>query len=205
MKSSPQHSFAQIPRAEIQRSKFNRSHGVKTTFDSGYLIPIFADEVLPGDTFNLRMHTFARLATPLHPVMDNMHLDSQFFFVPLRLIWDDFKRMMGEQDDPADSTDFTVPQITSTCADDGTQAQTLSDYLGIPTATPASSITHSSLFHRAYNLIYQEWYRSEDLQDQVVVDKDAVLTRKGTTSSCEETNDTITSVRVCRGLKNQAS
>lgn len=93
MKSVMSHKFSEVPSADIQRSKFDRSHGYKTTFDSGFLIPYFTDEVLPGDTFNLRTTAFARLATPLFPLMDNMFMDTHYFFVPNRLIWDNFKKV----------------------------------------------------------------------------------------------------------------
>jgi hypothetical protein len=183
MKSSNQAHFAKAPQAQIQRSQFNRSCGLKTTFDSGYLVPVFVDEVLPGDTFNLRMTAFSRLATPMRPFMDNLYLDSQFFFVPLRLIWDNFQKMMGEQVDPGDSTDYLVPTMQAPAG--GYSSQSLSDYFGIPTGI--ESLEHSSLFHRAYNLIYNEWYRDENLQDSVVVDRgdgpddpdDYVLLRRG--------------------------
>jgi hypothetical protein len=183
MKSSNQAHFAKAPQAQIQRSQFNRSCGLKTTFDSGYLVPVFVDEVLPGDTFNLRMTAFSRLATPMRPFMDNLYLDSQFFFVPLRLIWDNFQKMMGEQVDPGDSTDFLVPTMQAPAG--GYTSQSLSDYFGIPTGI--ESLEHSALFHRAYNLIYNEWYRDENLQDSVVVDRgdgpddpaDYVLLRRG--------------------------
>ena len=101
------HQFSQVPRAEIPRSSFNRSHGLKTTFDSGQLVPIFVDEALPGDTFNLRASLFGRMATPLKPIMDNLFLETFFFFVPNRLVWDNWERFNGEQDNPQDSTDFT--------------------------------------------------------------------------------------------------
>jgi hypothetical protein len=183
MKSPNQAHFAKAPQAQIQRSQFNRSCGLKTTFDSGYLVPVFVDEVLPGDTFNLRMTAFSRLATPMRPFMDNLYLDSQFFFVPLRLIWDNFQRMMGEQVDPGDSTDYLVPTMQAPAG--GYVSQSLSDYFGIPTGV--ESLEHSALFHRAYNLIYNEWYRDENLQDSVVVDRgdgpddpdDYVLLRRG--------------------------
>jgi len=104
-----QHSFSQVPRAEIPRSSFDRSHGYKTTFDAGFLVPIFVDEALPGDTFNLSMVGFARLATPLHPFMDNVFMNTFFFAVPLRLIWDNWEKFNGAQDNPDDSVDFTKP------------------------------------------------------------------------------------------------
>jgi hypothetical protein len=169
MKSVMQHQFSQVPKAEIQRSKFDRSHGLKTTFDAGNLVPMFTDEVLPGDTFNLRTTAFARLATPLFPLMDNMFMETHYFFVPNRLLWDNFKKFHGQQDNPADSIDFTVPIMTST-ASTGYANESLHDYFGIP--TQVAGLDHISLYHRAYNLIYNEWFRDENLQDSVVVDKD---------------------------------
>ena len=109
MKSVMSHNFSQVPRAEIPRSSFDRSSGVKTTFDAGKLIPFFVDEALPGDTFNLRTTGFARMATPIYPVMDNMYLETFYFAVPLRLLWTNFKGMMGEQDNPGDSTAYVAP------------------------------------------------------------------------------------------------
>jgi len=162
------HDFSRAPSAEIPRSSFDRSHGHKTTFDSGWLVPVFADEALPGDTYNVKMTAFARLATPLHPFMDNLYLDSFFFAVPIRLLWDNWQKFNGEQTDPGDSTDFTVPTMDSPVG--GYLEGSLSDYLGIPTEIAA--LTHMSLFHRAYNLIYNEWFRDQNLQDSVVVDTD---------------------------------
>ena len=112
-KSIMKHQFSQIPRADIPRSSFNRSHGYKTTFDSGFLVPFYADEALPGDTFNAHATIFARLATPIAPIMDNMYLDTFYFAVPIRLIWDNWERFNGEQANPSDSTDFLVPQVKS--------------------------------------------------------------------------------------------
>ena len=103
MKSVMSHSFSKVPRADIQRSSFNRSHGIKTTFDAGYLVPIMVDEALPGDTFNVNMAGFGRLATPLFPIMDNMHLETFFFAVPNRLIWDNWEKFNGAQDNPSRS------------------------------------------------------------------------------------------------------
>ncbi len=164
-----QHSFSNIPSAEISRSQFDRSCGLKTTFDSGLLIPIFADEALPGDTMNMKMSTFGRLSTPLHPIMDNIYMDFHFFSIPLRLVWDNFQRFMGEQPNPDDTTDFLVPQLVTPASPGGVNGE-LSDYFGIPTEVP--DLSHSALFHRAYNLVWNEWFRDENLQDSVVVDKD---------------------------------
>jgi len=162
-----------IPRAEIPRSKFNAQKTLKTAFDSGYLVPIFVDEVLPGDSVNLKMTAFTRLATPLFPVMDNMYLDTFFFFVPNRLVWSNWQRFMGERDpDPDSSIDYTIPQMVSPTG--GYAVNSLQDYMGLPTVgqvDAGSTISHSALFTRAYNLIYNEWFRDENLQDSVIVDK----------------------------------
>ena len=100
MPSVMRHSFSRVPQAEIPRSSFDRSHGYKSTFDAGYLVPVFLDEALPGDTFNCKMTAFGRLATPLHPFMDNLFMDSFFFAVPLRLVWDNFEKFNGAQANP---------------------------------------------------------------------------------------------------------
>ncbi|GAC77762.1 major capsid protein, partial [uncultured marine virus] len=163
------HDFSSVPHADIQRSRFNRSHGYKTTFDSGLLIPFFVDEALPGDTFNLKVSSVARLATPLLPFMDNLFIDFHFFFVPNRLIWNNWQRFMGERDpDPDSSTDFTVPTITGTSP--GFAAGELADYFGIPPLIPDVKV--NSLHFRAYNLIWNEWFRDENLQNSVTVDRD---------------------------------
>ena len=169
MKSVMAHQFSQVPRAEIPRSSFDRSHGYKTTFDAGWLIPIYVDEVLPGDTFNLKMTAFGRLATPLHPFMDNVFLDSFFFAIPMRLLWNNWERFNGAQDSPGASTSFVLPTMDAP-ASTGHLALSLSDYFGIPTAI--ADLTHSTLWHRGYNLIYNEWFRDQNMQASVVVDLD---------------------------------
>ncbi|AXH76218.1 MAG: major capsid protein [Microviridae sp.] len=159
------HEFSRVPNAEIQRSTFSRVHGLKTTFDSGLLVPIYVDEVLPGDTFQMNANGFGRLATPIYPLMDNMYLETFFFFVPNRLIWDNWEKFNGAQDNPGDTTDYLVPQIQNvTIAGD-----TLYDYMGLPTAV--AGIDFNNLHGRAYNLIWNEWFRDENLQDSLVVDK----------------------------------
>lgn len=167
MKSVSQsgHSFAQIPKAEIQRSSFDRSHGLKTTFDAGWLVPVFCDEVLPGDTINLRMNTFARLATPVTPLMDNLKLTSFWFAVPIRLIWSNWQEFHGEQLDPDSSTDFTCPTVPSGVG--GFAEQSMADYFGLPTKVPGLDI--NAFMFRAYNQIWNEWFRDENLQDHAVV------------------------------------
>jgi hypothetical protein len=166
------HRFAMIPRADIPRSKFDAQKTHKTTFDSGYLIPVYVDEVLPGDTFNLKMTAFARLATPLYPVMDNMTMDSFFFFVPNRLIWNNWQKFMGQQENPNDSISYVVP--TQTSPSNGYAVGSLQDYMGLPTVGQVDTgrtITHCAFWPRAYNLIWNEWFRDENLQNSVVVDK----------------------------------
>lgn len=160
------HVFSMIPRADIPRSTFNRSHGHKTTFDAGYLVPIFIDEALPGDTFQLRASLFARLATPAVPVMDNLTMDVFFFAVPNRLVWDNWQKFCGEQRDPGDSTDFLVPIVTAASHAVGS----LFDYFGLPTGI--AGVSPIALYSRAYNLIWNEWFRDENLQDSLVVDRD---------------------------------
>lgn len=166
-----QHNFATIPNASIPRSSFNRSFGRKQTFDADYLVPIFLDEVLPGDTFNLSLTTFARLATPIVPFMDNMHMDYFFFFVPNRLVWNNWQKFNGEQEDPGDSTDYTIPLANATSLT--VAVNTLQNYMGLPPGT--WSMTHSpisALPFRAYNLIWNEWFRDQNLQNSLIVDKD---------------------------------
>ena len=162
------HQFSQVPDVNIPRSSFDRSHGHKTTFDAGYLVPVLVDEALPGDTFNCRMTGFARLATPLKPIMDNMFMETFFFAVPIRLVWENWEKFNGEQTDPGDSTDYLVPTIDSPAG--GWTAETLEDYLGLPIL--AGLTTSSVLWHRAYNLIFNEWFRDQNLQDSLTVATD---------------------------------
>lgn len=167
-KSVDVHQFAMIPKADIPRSSFDAQKTYKTTFDAGYLIPVYVDEVLPGDTFKLKMTAFSRLATPLYPIMDNMIMESFFFFVPNRLVWSNWVKFMGEQANPSDSISYTVPQTVSPVG--GYAACTLGDYLGLPTTGQVASgktVTHMSLYQRAYNLIWNEWFRDENLQTSV--------------------------------------
>lgn len=163
------HLFSQVPKAEIQRSSFDRSHTLKTAFDSNYLVPILCDEVLPGDTFNLKTNLFGRLSTPAVPIMDNLYLDVFYFFVPSRLVWDNWQKFNGEQKNPGDSTDYLVPTVSC----DGTSG-TIFDYFGIPYlegngATEGTTIEVNALPFRAYNLIFNEWFRDENLINSVPV------------------------------------
>ena len=170
--SASAHSFAMVPKADIPRSKFSMQKTLKTTFDSGYLVPIMCEEVLPGDTFNCRVTMFGRLATPLFPVMDNLHLDSFFFFVPNRLVWNNWVKFMGEQDNPSDSISYSIPQQVSPTG--GYAVGSLQDYLGLPTVGQVGSgntVSHSALPVRACSLIWNQWFRDQNLQNSLTVDK----------------------------------
>ena len=170
-KSVDIHQFTMIPKADIPRSSFDCQSTHKTTFDAGYLVPVYVDEVLPGDTFKLNMTAFARLATPLYPIMDNMVLDSFFFFVPNRLIWSNWQKFMGQQANPGDSISYVVPQQVSPTG--GYTIGSLQDYMGLPTVgqvTAGQTVSHCAFWPRAYNLIWNEWFRDENLQNSVTVD-----------------------------------
>jgi len=165
-----QNHFSQLPAADVERSAFDRSHGYKTTVDAGRLYPIFCDEVLPGDTFRMNSTLFVRLATPLKPIMDNMHGDLHYFFVPNRLVWDDWKYFMGERKNPEDDpADFTIPQMTIDCS---SIAGTIADYFGIPLTETSKSVNVTNLPFRGFNLIYNEWYRDENIEDSFPIPTD---------------------------------
>lgn len=173
-RSVMEHKFSRVPQAETQRSSFDRSHGHKTTFDAGYLVPIYVDEVLPGDTFKMNMTGFARMATPIKPVMDNMYMDTFFFFVPNRLVWDDWQKFMGEEEDPGDSVDpiaqvLQTPKITlnpNGGADEFMGAGSLYDYFGLP-VNATGSVELNALPIRGYQLIWNEWFRDQNLQNSI--------------------------------------
>lgn len=164
MKSVMKHLFSQIPRAEISRSVFDRSHGWKSTFDSGYLVPFLVDEVLPGDSYKVKFNFLARLSTPVVPTMDNLFLDTFYFFVPYRLLWKHWEQFNGQQDYPGASTDYLVPQ-TSAPVDGGFSVGSLEDYFGLPTGVKGIKV--NELAARAYALIWNEWFRDENLQNPI--------------------------------------
>jgi hypothetical protein len=166
--SNMRHQFSQVPQADIQRSSFDRSHGYKTTFDVGWLIPVFLDEALPGDTFNLSMTSFARLATPLHPFMDNLYMDVFFFAIPMRLVWTHFVNFFGEQTNPSDTTSYLVPTLNQS----GTfsfQNGSIGDYLGIPPGLIIRQGSINALPFRCYNIVWNQWFRDENLQNSVPI------------------------------------
>ncbi|QCQ85042.1 major capsid protein [Blackfly microvirus SF02] len=163
-KSVSAHNFAMVPRNDVPRSSFLMEKKYMTTFDASALIPIFVEEVLPGDTFNVQATLFARLSTPILPIMDNLILESFFFFVPNRLTWSNWKKFMGEQDAPGDSISFQIPQTV--CPVGGWTIGSIADYMGLPTVGQvggANTVTHSCLPMRAYALIYNAWFRDENL------------------------------------------
>ncbi len=168
--------FALNPtRIDLSRSTFDRSSSVKTSFNAGDIVPFFLEEVLPGDTFNVKSSKVVRMQTLLTPMMDNVYLDTYYFFVPNRLVWKHWKEFNGENTESAwiPETTYEVPQITSP-ADTGWSVGTIADYFGIPTGVPNLSV--SSLPFRAYALIMNEWFRDQNLSDPLVVpDDDATV------------------------------
>jgi hypothetical protein len=162
-----QHDFSTVASVAVERSSFNRSHGCKLTFNPGYIYPVFCDEVLPGDTHNLQMTAFIRMTTALHPLMDNAYVDSHFFFVPNRLVWEHWRQFMGQVDNPgATPTVYTVPRMKKFVP----EFNTIYDYYGVPVQNKDATIQpydFSSLPLRGYNIIYDEWFRDENLQPPV--------------------------------------
>lgn len=165
------HRFSDAPAMYMKRTKFDRSHVYKTTFNSGKLIPVFIDEVLPGDTTRMSVNYFARLATPIKPIMDNIYLDWFFFFVPNRLVWDHWQNFCFEQEDPDDSTDYVIPTITATGNSDNAYVGSLWDYFGLPINTSGNLSGISALPFRGVYLIWNEWFRDENLQKSVKIQK----------------------------------
>ena len=161
------HTFSEVPGITIPRSSFNRSHSVKTTFDSGYLYPIFVDEALPGDTFKLDLTAFARMATPIYPVMDNLFMDVFFFSCPNRLLWDNWTKFMGEQDNPGDSIDYLVPKVRYAASGRQVAEGTMGDYFGLPTGIGGVYGAANALPFRMYNRVFNEWFRDQNLQDSL--------------------------------------
>lgn len=165
------HRFSDAPAMYMKRTKFDRSHVYKTTFDSGKLIPVFVDEVLPGDTTRMSVNYFARLATPIKPIMDNIYLDWFFFFVPNRLVWEHWQNFCFEQEDPDDQTDYVIPTVPATGNSDNAYIGSLWDYFGLPVNTSGNLSGISALPFRGVYLIYNEWFRDENLQKSVKIQK----------------------------------
>lgn len=180
------HRFSDAPAMYMKRTKFDRSHVYKTTFNSGKLIPIFIDEVLPGDTTRMSINYFARLATPIKPIMDNIYLDWFFFFVPNRLVWEHWQNFCFEQEDPDDSTDYVIPTVTATGNSNNAYIGSLWDYFGLPVNTSGNLSGISALPFRGVYLIYNEWFRDENLQKSVKIQKGDVNEVLNSTRSSEQ-------------------
>lgn len=162
------HNFAQVPSVSIERSVFDRGHSYKTTLDAGYLVPFYCDEILPGDSFKATFSVLCRLTTPIVPFMDRLRLETFYFFVPCRLLWNGFKSFMGEQRFPTDTLQPILPNIDIKPSYSGVNqasgASRLADYFGLPTGVTQNV---NVLPFRAYNLIWNEWFRDENLQAAV--------------------------------------
>lgn len=165
------HRFSDAPAMYMKRTKFDRSHVYKTTFNSGKLIPVFIDEVLPGDTTRMSVNYFARLATPIKPIMDNIYLDWFFFFVPNRLVWEHWQNFCFEQEDPDDNTDYVIPTVAATGNSANAYIGSLWDYFGLPVNTSGNLSDISALPFRGVYLIWNEWFRDENLQKSVKIQK----------------------------------
>ena len=162
--------FSQIPRANIRRARFKRDYSNTTTINEGEIVPIYVDEVLPGDTVSLVQNSLVRMATPIYPVMDNCYMDIYYFFCPNRLLWEHWENLMGQNDNSywAEKTEYSVPQLTAPSG--GWKEGTIADYMGIPIKVPNISV--NAMPFRAYARIWNEWFRDENLQQPVVQDTD---------------------------------
>lgn len=177
-RSVSQHAFSLVPKIAKPRSVFNRSHGYKTTFDADYLIPFYvAQDILPGDSVKLRHSILIRLLSPaIKPFMDNLHFDWFYFFIPYRLVWTNFVKFMGEQNSPADSISYNIPQCTGpNVASGGIAILSLHDYLGLPVGALSggggtTGITFNNLVPRSYNKIYMDWFKDQNLQNAITLD-----------------------------------
>lgn len=166
-----QHNFATVPQVHMARSQFDRSFTMKDTFNFDYLVPILVDEILPGDTVNLNMSCFARLATQLVPIMDNLYVDFFFFYVPNRLLWSNWEKFCGAQTNPGDSISYVVPTLDVFPAG-GPEVGTIYDKMGLPTDSAGDWVLGNTLPLRAYNRIWNDWFRDENLQNSVTNNTD---------------------------------
>ena len=174
--------FNQVPRLDITRSRFKRRQDVKLTMNAGQLIPFYVDEVLPGDTFSIDQAAIIRMTTPIFPVMDNCYMDIYYFNVPCRILWKNFKRFMGENDTGpwAQTQEYTIPQVkvTGTAEKPAPYEGSILDYMGIPTKISKgadTAFTINALPMRAYAMIWQEWFRDQNV-DNPAVNSDADAT-----------------------------
>lgn len=190
MNRNSENRFAENPQVGVSRSRFQRNSDNKTTFNAGDLIPVYLDEVLPGDTHQIDVACVMRMATPIFPVMDNAFCDFYFFFVPNRLLWQHWKEFMGENKETAwtPKTEYSVPQVTA--PEGGWAEGTLADYLGLPTKVAGISV--SALPGRAYGLIYNEWFRNQNVTQPTLVEvTDATTTGKNDGSTTNDSAITL--------------
>lgn len=190
MNRNSENRFAENPQVGVSRSRFRRNSDNKTTFNTGDLIPVYLDEVLPGDTHKIDVACVIRMATPIFPVMDNAFCDFYFFFVPNRLLWEHWKEFMGENKETAwtPKTEYSVPQVTAPAG--GWAEGTLADYLGLPTKVAGISV--SALPGRAYGLIYNEWFRNQNVTQPTLVEvTDATTTGKNDGSATNDSAITL--------------
>jgi len=173
MKSIMNHNFSRIPAVQLERSVFNRSSGLKTAFNAGDLVPIYVDEILPGDTVKMETTVLARLSTFIFPIMDNVFIDLFFFYVPCRLVWDNWEQFNGAQDttDFVAPTDFIVPELDVTTGGPTFAGGSIFDYFGLPTEIDLGNEHMNALPLRAYNLIFNDWFRDQNFQDPQTVPK----------------------------------
>jgi len=161
--------FNNISPHAIPRSSFVRDFTRRSTFNQDYLVPIFADEILPGDDISIRMSALVRVATPIKPIMDNLYFETFWFFVPNRLSWSNWEKFQGMQINPGDSVAYTIPVLDKTKAPmstTGFPVESVYDYLGLPVlVTNLGGI--SALFNRAIDRIWNEWFRDENLQNSI--------------------------------------
>lgn len=153
--------FANVPNIDIKRSAFDMSHSIKSTLNVGDIVPLFVDgDILPGDTVEMDMASIVRMATPIYPIMDNLFMDYYWFFVPNRLLWDNWAKFWGENDNPwTQNTEYEIPQVTP--PPNGWQEGTIADYMGLPTKK-SGNISVSVLPFRAYAKIFNDWFRNEN-------------------------------------------
>ena len=170
MNRNTQSHFSQVPRADIARSRFDRSSSIKTSFNVGELIPFYVDEVLPGDTFTVDTSKVVRMQTMITPIMDNVYLDTYWFYVPSRILWTHWRELMGENRESAwiPKTEYSVPQVTA--PNGGWSVGSIADYMGIPTGVANLSV--NALPFRAYAEICNEWFRDQNLQDPINIPYD---------------------------------
>ncbi len=164
-----QHNFSRTPSVNIPRSTFNLSHPHKTAFDADYLVPICQPiDIIPGDTIRMSTSYFMRLATPIEPILDNLHFDYFAFFCATRTLWTNHEKFHGAQDDPGDSISFTIPVVSGTTASVSTPLGSLWDYFGLPTLAIPNDLPVSAIPFRAYSKIWNDWFRSATLQDSII-------------------------------------